>query len=709
MSVVAPPGYGKTLLLADWAARAGEPVAWLTLDAFDNDPSVFLSYLAVAIDRIEPIDGAVAAAIATPRSRVLAAAVPHLAQALHAIGRPALVVLDDVHRLVDRTCLDALAQLLDYLPPGLRLVIAARAEPDLPFGRLRARGDLIEITGRDLALDAEETEAIAGAAGWRLAPIEARALAERTEGWAAGIYLAAVAGRREGPGRAPVDVSGRSGYIAEYLRSEFQADLPDEDLGFLTRTSILEVVEPPLADAVVGSRGAAGRLAALAHSNQLIEAVPGPDTAYRYHGLLREFLLSELERRETGMTPTLHRRAAAWYAAADRTELAIEHALVSDDIDVAARLVTSVMLTTLYGGHGDTLDRWLLSFDDAAFARHPTLAVIGAWIHLLHGRPEAADRLADIAERSTFTGDPGDGSASFESARAMLRAIMGRRGPEDVLANATYAVSAERPGSRWRTNALFLLGSAHLMLGDETAAEAAFVDAIEAGATAGSMVALAKRASLALARGDATAAARFARESEVVLAKAAYGNLVTSLLVNAVSARVAIHLGDLPRARERLVLAQLARPSASTAAPWFSIDALLELARAYLAISDPAGAQVAVREAGAIVRRRPALGTLEPQLAAMRARLSEASSVLVGSSTLTPAELRLLPILSTHMQFVEIGARLGLSRHTIKTQARSIYGKLGASNRSEAIERAVEIGLLEPFPGLSLAARPPRR
>ena len=179
--------------------------------------------------------------------------------------------------------------------------------------------------------------------------------------------------------------------------------------------------------------------------------------------------------------------------------------------------------------------------------------------------------------------------------------------------------------------------------------------------------------------------------------------------MNAVAARVAIQVGDLPRARERLVLAQLARPSASTVAPWFSVDALLELARAYLAVSDPAGAQVAVREADRIARRRPGLGTLATQLVEMHTRLGEASSVLIGSSTLTPAELRLLPILSTHMQFEEIGARLSLSPHTIKTQARSIYAKLGASNRSEAVARAVEIGLLEPYPGLALAARPLRR
>jgi LuxR family transcriptional regulator, maltose regulon positive regulatory protein len=697
------------VLLADWASRSREPVAWLTLDAFDNDPSVFLAYLGAAIDRIEPLDGAAGAALSAPATRVLASAVPHLARALHAIGRPATVILDDAHRLVDRTCLDAVTLLLDYLPPGLRFVLAARTEPDLPFGRIRARGGLREITGGDLALDAQETEAIARAAGWRLEPREAEALAERTEGWAAGVYLAAIAGRRGGPGGASTDVSGPSSFIAAYLRTEFEADLQAEDLVLLTRTSILEVVEPPLADAVAEREDAAARLARLAHANQLITVVSGSPTAYRYHSLLREFLRAELERREPGSAPALHRRAATWSAAAGHAELAIEHALAGDDPDLAAGLVSAGMLTTLYGGHGDTLDRWLGSFDGATFERHPPLAVVGAWVHLLHGRTDATDRLADIVERSTFAGDPGDGTASFASGRAMLRAILGRRGPEDVLANAAFAVEAERPGSGWRTNALTLLGSAHSMLGDDAAADAAYAEAIDAGGMAGSMVALARRAGIALARGDSTAADSFSREADAVLATAAYGNLVSALLVNAVSARVAIHLGDHARAREKLVLTQLARPSASTAAPWFSVGALLELARAYLAVSDLAGAQVAVREADVIARRRPALGVLATELEEMRARLQDASGVLIGSSALTPAELRLLPILSTHLQFEEIGLRLHLSPHTVKTHARSIYGKLGASNRSEAIERAVEIGLLEPYPGLALNARPPRR
>jgi LuxR family transcriptional regulator, maltose regulon positive regulatory protein len=695
------------MLLAEWAGRERRPVGWVTLDDLDNDPSVFLSYLAVAIDRIEPIDPSIASAVVAPGSRILATAVPRLAHALHAIGRPAVLVLDDAHRLTDRTCLDALTALLDYLPAGFQVAITGRTEPDLPLGRVRARRELLEITRDDLALDGAETRVLAAAAGLRLTADEALSLAERTEGWAAGIYLAALAGERAGhTGGTWNVVSGRDGYIADYIRSELRADFADDDIALLTRTSIFEVVEPLVAEAVVGVDGAAARLRSLAHTNQLIGGVAGPETTYRYHNLLRDYLRAELERREPGATPGLHRRASAWYAAAGRTELAIEHALQSDDADAAARLVTAAMLPTLYGGHGDTLDRWLRSFDDAAFERYPPLAVVGAWVHLLHGRPEPADHLADIAERSTFEGAPGDGSASFESGRATLRAIMGRHGPEDMLANARASVAAEQPGSPWRTLALYVLGSAHVLLGDEPAADAALADAVDEGAMAGSMVALAKRSSLAMARGDWTAAERFARESRSALAQAAYGNLVTALLVYAVSARVSIRRGDLPRAREVLVLAQLARASASHAAPWFSVDALLELARAYLAVSDPSGAQNAVAEAEAIARRRPALGTLAIELAEMRRRLGEARQTLAGSSSLTRAELRLLPILSTHLTFQEVAERLGLSRHTVKTQAISIYGKLGASSRSEAIERAVELGLLDPFPGLALARGP---
>ena len=618
-----------------------------------------------------------------------------------------MLVLDDIHRLLDRTALDVVASIVDHLPPGFRVAIAGRTEPDLPLARLRARRDLLEIGPALLALDERETRVLVAAVGHDLKPDEVRALTIRTEGWAAGIYLAALARRRGDldPGTHG-HVTGSDHYISAYLRSEFERELDDDNVTFLTRTAILETITPAIAEAVSGLTGAAERLRSLARRNLLIRQV-GDGAVYRYHNLLRDYLRAELDRREPGLVPELHRRAASWHAAAGNTNRAIEHATAGGEVDTAAGLVTAAALPTFYGGQPGTLDRWLQGFGTDSYVRHPPLAVIAGWIHLLNGRDDATERMADIAERSAFAGPPGDGSASFESQRAMLRAIMGRDGPTGVLANARLAVSREGPRSPWRANALWLLGSAHLLLGEVDAADAAFEDSVAAGASAGgtAMVAMAKRSSVAMSRGDWLAAEAHAQSARVLLEAARYGEIVASLIVYAVGARVAIHRGDLGRGREDLVRAQLVRPLATHVAPWFTVDALLELARAYLAIADTAGAQVVIREAERIVRRRPDLGTLTTDLIDIRRRLDDTAATLAASSTVTGAELRVLPYLPTYLSFQEIGERLFISRHTVKTQAMSIYGKLQASSRGEAVERAVELGLLEPFHGLRVVRR----
>jgi LuxR family maltose regulon positive regulatory protein len=693
------------MLLVEWASGQDRPFAWLTLDDLDNDPNVFLSYLALAFDRVTPVDPSIRRALTAAGQRVLGTAVPRLAGELHRWSRPGILVIDDAHRLVDRTCLDALSELLDHLPPGFQVAVAARLEPGLPFARHRARGQLLELGATSLAFDEQETDALALGVGRRLTPTEVRRLTDRTEGWAAGIYLATLARDPGDEAIRPVgDVSGRDGFIADYLREELLRGIADHDLAFLTRTSVLETVEPATAEAVTGMPGAAGRLRSLARSNLLIGTVSSQPAAYRYHHLLREFLQEELERREPGAAGGLHARASAWYLDAGRIELGVDHALLSGDVDAAARLVGRTGLATFYGGRGHTLDRWLQRFDEDVLGRHPSLALLAGWINLLYGRVELADRMLDIAERSSPRVPPGDGSASLESGRSMLRAVMCRRGVEDALANARVAVAAEASGSPWRATALWLLGSTLLLSGDVTAADDAFAMAEGAaeGAGATAMVALAKRASIAGQRGDWKLAALLVTRSEAVLERAAFGEIVAALMTHVVAARVAAALGDRDRAREYLVRAQQVRPLASTAAPWFSVDALLELARAYLAMSDPAGARSVLREAEDIARQRPGLGVLVAELGEMRRRLADATSTLAGSSSLTAAELRLLPILSTYLSFQDIAERLGISRNTVKTQALSIYGKLQASSRGEAVERAVELGLLEPFPGLVL-------
>ncbi len=316
--------------------------------------------------------------------------------------------------------------------------------------------------------------------------------------------------------------------------------------------------------------------------------------------------------------------------------------------------------------------------------------------------------MADIVERSGSTVLPADGTASFESSRAMLRAVMARHGPEDVLENATFAAEEEDGNSRWRATALWLLGGAHMLRGDVDTADSILAGAVALAPTVGTsgFYALALRASLAIARGDWRSAEEFARESHAGFERTNLDGVVSALMVHAVAARVAIHRGDVTHGREELVRGQLIGPLASSALPWASVLALLEMARGYLAIGDPAGARSVVSDAERIVRRRPQLGVLPAAVEELRRKLDESARTTRGPSTLSPAELRVLPFLTTHLTFAEIGARLYISRHTVKTQSMSIYGKLGATSRGEAVERAAEIGLLEPYFDLRLIAVP---
>ena len=705
VAMVAPPGYGKTTLLAQWAAAHQGPVAWLTVDVSDNDPIVLMSYLGAALDHVVRISPETAKALSTSSRRVLESAVPHLLSELHDWRKPGLIVIDDAHLLIDRMSLDALSMLIDHLPAGFQMAVAGRHLPNLPFARLAAHRMLVELGREELALDTTETSALVAAAGQTLSPDEIHDLAARTEGWAVGIYLATVALGRGRPEFGPMSTfSGADQNVAAYLRSEFEDELEPEDMTFLTRSVVLERIAPQVAEVVTDTADAAGRLRRLAHRSQLIQELPGSEPTYRYHNLLHDFLAVELEAREPGATQAMHRRAAVWFHGAEETDLAIEHALAGADFDAAARFVTAAAYPTHQRGRTSTLERWLAAFDDEIYASHPPLAVIAAWCMLLTGRGEDADILADVAERAEHHGAPGDGSASFASQRAMLRAAMTRSGPRDALASARIGVALERPGSQWRSTALMLAGFAYEMLDQADQADLAYIEAIGAGAASSSatvMTSFAKRAQLRMNAGDWASAEDLIGRAEELRELWQFEGFVNVLFVHVISARIAIQRGDFEAGREALVRAQLLRPLANHAAPSLSVDALLNLSRAYLAVSDPAGAQLALREAENIVRRRPALGLLTTQLVEVRARLADATATLIGSSALTAAELRVLPFLPTYLSFQEIAERLTISRNTVKTHAMSIYGKLWASSRGEAVERAVEMGLLEPYPALS--------
>jgi LuxR family transcriptional regulator, maltose regulon positive regulatory protein len=706
-TLIAPPGYGKTTVLALWAARESRPVAWLTLDDLDNDPAVLVRSLVASLARIGPMDPSITRTHAASRNRILGAAVPRLVSDVHRWEQPALLVLDDVHRVDDQTSLDALTALLDHLPSNLSVAIAGRTEPALPLGRLRARRDLREVGPGALALDVEETSALARATGCSLDDEAVRELHRRTEGWPVGIYLAALACERTGHADGvSIAVTGGDRYIASYLASELGRALGEDDLQFLTRTAIVEIVTPALAEVLSGMPDAGPRLASLARGHLLIQEVGQRPPAFRYHNLLRDFLRAELDRREPGRATALHRLAAAWYRDAGHVDRAIEHALVGQDLDEAARLVGTAGPPLSDRSHLAMVERWLGRLQRSDFERHAPVAVLAAWVHLLSGRPAEALAMGAFVDAAEEIEPDSPTAPSLASQRAMLGAVMCADGPRRMLADASLAVDQARPDSQWRADALWLLGSAHALLGDLDAAEATIEEAV-ADAAYGAQLTVGAWAALAgirMRRGDWDGAGLAADEAYRRLVGFQYEDLLPGLAVFAVGARIAAHRGDVDLARDLLVRGQLVRPLASHAAPWISVDALLELARTYLAISDPAGAQIALREAEQIVRRRPALGILTAELIEIRGQLSGSTATLVGSSSLTNAELRILPLLPTYLSFQEIADRLGVSRNTVKTHAMSIYGKVWATSRGEAVERAVALGLLEPYPGLEPVA-----
>jgi LuxR family maltose regulon positive regulatory protein len=698
--VVAPAGYGKTTVLAQWAERTGGRVAWVSVDRRDNDPVVLLAYIAVALDRVEPIDQEVFQALATSGVSVLATLVPRLAAAVSQLTAPVAVVLDHLELLDNRECLDAMAELAVRLPKGSQLVLASRTKPPLPVALLRAQGQMVEIGADELAMDEQEARALLEGAGVGLADAQVAELTTRTEGWPVGLYLAALAHKAGGRHhQAGFGFTGDDRFMADYLRSEVLAHLPAELMTFLTRTAVLDQMSGPLCDAVLATNGSDRVLSSLEESNLLVVPLDRHRQWYRYHHLFGELLRAQLEQHEPELIAELHIRAALWCEANALAELAIDHAQAVGDADRVARLVAGLIQPTYAAGRVDTVRRWLAWFEDQELIeQYPPLAVLGAWIQALVGRPAEAERWADAAERGSGSGTLPDGS-TMESYLAMLGGLLCRNGLVRMRADAQAAMAGLAPVSPWRATMLLLEGVVDLLDGRLDQADPILAQAVELATDTGALpvasTALAERAIVAMGRQQWSEATTLAEQALAMLQSGRLNDYFMSPLVHTVAARTALHRGDLPRAKEHLVQAARRRPLLTYAIPSVAVQTLLELGRAYLALDDAAGARTVLRQARGILQLRPDLGVLPDQAEELQATLDTVRGGVPGVSTLTTAELRLLPLLATHLSFLEIGQRLYISKHTVKTQAVSIYRKLGASSRSEAVQHLQEIGLLE--------------
>jgi LuxR family transcriptional regulator, maltose regulon positive regulatory protein len=696
-AVIAPAGYGKTTLLAQWAESQQTAVAWVSADVGDNDPAVLCTYLAAAIDRIEPIGAGVFAALASHRPPVTLVA--RLLAALEALTRPIALAIDHLENITNVECLDVIGELAMRLPANARMVLCSRDNVGLPLARLRVGARLLEIGASDLALNREEAAVVLDSVGVTAATEDVDELVARTEGWPAGLYLAALGMRTTGPHReTALSLTGESRFLGDYLRAEVLDRASPQEVAFLTHTSILEQLSGSLCDATLDAVGSAARLQEIEGRNLLLVPLDGHRDWYRYHQLFRELLGAELQRREPQLVPELHGRAAAWFEANGRPEAALAHARAAGDSDQVARLLLDLVQPVWASGRADTVMGWLRWLaDENLLDIYPALTVHGALMYALAGRPVEAEGWAEAAERALVLTDLPDGS-SMDSLLAYLRAFLGRDGVAAMRADAVSSYRTLSPTSPYRASMLFTEGLSHLLDGDLDQADLVLAHAFDAATAIGAVplaaMVLADRSAIAAEAERWTEATELGAQALELIGDESFDEYWTSAIVFAWGARLAIHSGELDAAQEYLARVARLRPLLTYALPAVSVQTLIEMARSYMALGDPPGAQAVLRQANDILQQRPDLGRLGPAVDGLRAQLDSSALASAGASSLTTAELRLLPFLATHLTLQEIGERLYVSRNTVKSQAISVYRKLGVSSRSEAITRLNELGLL---------------
>jgi LuxR family transcriptional regulator, maltose regulon positive regulatory protein len=699
--VIAPAGYGKTTVLAEWAEDDPRPFAWVGLEREEDDAPRLIGAVALALDEVEPLGrGALAALRAAGGSGGDGpdAAVARLGTVIAGRRDPFVLVLDDAHALTSDGARDVLEAVIANLPPGSLLVLASQSEPPLPVGRLRAHRRVVELGPRDLQMTRGEAAEVLGGLGLRPADVEV--LAHRTEGWPAGLYLAALS-LRDQPDRdrAVARFAGDDRLVADYLRDEVLTGLPPEHLSFLTRTSLLEELSGPLCDAVLERPGSGATLRDLARSNLMLVPLDRADGRYRYHRLFADALRAELRRIEPDVEEDLHRRASAWHAARGEADRAIHHAIAAGDHEGAADLLWGVAPGWVMGGRDAVVRGWLDRFAPEDIARHPRLALAAATSDVALGDRDRLEHWAAAAARGLTDGEAAGPEGTDTAVADVLAALAARDGLDRMRTDAT-AAAARLPGeTAWLGVCRLLEGTAHWLAGEREEARGPLEDGARQGAVAAPLVqvlCLAQLGVLALEEDDVETAELCISRARRQVERTGLGDCPLAALVFAASALGRAQRGRVDEAQRDMREGTRLLAALVDFTPWYEIEARLLLARAALRLSDVVGARTLLAEASRIARRAPDAVVLAQWLDDGWAQAdSFSSAAILGPTSLTTAELRVLRLLPTHLSFREIAGRLHVSANTIKTQAHAVYRKLDASSRTEAVASARRLGLVD--------------
>jgi LuxR family transcriptional regulator, maltose regulon positive regulatory protein len=675
--VRAPAGYAKTSVLAEWAEQDDRPFAWVSLDSRDNDATRLLNRLVDAVDGVS------------------------------LKGRPFVLVVDNADALRTRAAFDALANTMASLRPEGQIALASRKEPGLPLGRMRARREVFELTRRDLAMSRSDGAALIEALGLDLSPGEAEAIFDQTEGWPAALYLAGLSLGEERD--IPVDV-GRFGgddrFVADYLKDEFLAGMSVARTRFLLRSSVLENLTGENCDEVLERSGSARVLRELERANLPLEPLDHRDRSYRYQPLFRQMLRSELHRREPDLEARLNRRASTWYADREQFQEAIDHAIAAGDQTRAAELIWARLGPCIAAGDRKAVGDWLDHFSDRTVAHSPQLALCAAHLYLALGEGELGRHWASVAHErfdEAASDDP-----ELLADLLTLRATLPHDGIAQMGRDATRAAELHPPDSPWRGISCFYSGAACQLRGDSLKARELLEEGARRGAANAPLVqvfCLTQLTMLHLDRDDLENALRVVAQAREQLKR-------FHLDVYPVMA-FAFAASSLTRSREGRTEEAVADRKAAIELlerlvgfpDWYLAETCIMLARASMNLDDAPRAKSLLDEATVFAARVADGPTLHRWLSEC---LASASSVSGGHdrAELTPAELRTLQFLPSHLSFRAIAERSFVSPNTVKTQAQAIYRKLDASSRAAAVDRAREVGLLPDEPSAPMGEWP---
>jgi LuxR family maltose regulon positive regulatory protein len=688
--LLAPAGYGKTTLLSDWEAVDPRPFAWVDLDESDNDAGTLLSAIALALEGIEAVGWDVLEPLPSPARDGTTASLRRLLRKLRERDLPLVLVLDDVQVIRSQGSRAILAAIAQACGQGLQLALASRSDEGIPVARLRAHGKAVVLRGSQLAMTRAEAAALLSQAGLRLSPEQVLELHRRTEGWPAGLLLAALS---LAEGAELKDFGGGDRLIRAYVRDEFLSSLTEEDRDFLTATSVLDRLTGPVCNALLDSDDAADRLARLSQANAMLVPLDRRNTAYRYNELFVTALRAELQRSDPTRESDLHRRASGWYASEGDTERAIGHALAAGDVDRAATGLWESALPRI--ARGDGVGEWLERFGADRLHGHPLLALVAAASALAGGDFYEAERWVTLARSM-----PGDDSA--RGGTLLMRAALGRHGASALAADAKAAAALLDPESPWQALCLMLRGVARSLTDDSPQARELLKEAAHLSAARAPLVQTLCLAQAALleAGNDPTRASMLAERARAQVGRCALGDRPLVALVYAASAQTRVQAGRTSEASADLREAERLLRASTEPSAWLEAECCIALARAELRLSGPAAARKLLERAGRAAGPIADAPVLLEWLANARAEIEVAlDSTRGGDWSLTTAELRILNHLPSHLSFREIAVQLYVSPNTVKTHARGIYRKLGVSSRGEAVELARGAGLVHAATG----------